>query len=129
MGVTSESMWEMVRERAGGYPPEAFLFVQEGLRRTVERLAEAKGEPEGAERHVSGQELCIGLRSHAIDQYGLLARAVLEHWRIRRTEDFGRIVFILIESGLMRKTEEDSIEDFSGVFDFDEAFGRELERC
>lgn len=122
-------MWELVKQHAGGYPREAFLFVQEGLRRTVERLAEARNEPEAAERHVSGQELCIGLRDHAIDQYGLLARAVLDHWCIRRTEDFGRIVFILVESGLMRKTDEDSIDDFAGVFDFDEAFGRELERC
>ncbi len=125
------SAWEVIRKHAGPYPPEAFAFVQEGLRATVERIEERKGRvPElEADRHISGRQLCIGLRDFAIDQFGLLARTVLEHWRIRRTEDFGRIVFALVDAGLMRKTDSDSIDDFATVYDFDEVFGRTLERC
>lgn len=137
VGEAETAYWDMIRRSAGLYPPQAFAFVQEGLRHTVERLSEAResaqdgGAAQTAEsgRHVSGQELCIGLREYAVSQYGLLARTVLERWNIRRTEDFGRIVFMLVEAGLLRKTDEDIIEDFSGVFDFDEEFGRELERC
>ena len=52
----------------------------------------------------------------------MLAPAVLQHWHIHRTEDFGRIVYAMIEGEALSKTPEDSIEDFAGVYDFDEAF-------
>ena len=74
------------------------------------------------DRHISGQQLCLGLRDHAIERYGLMAPVVLEHWNVRRTEDFGRIVFAMIEGGLMSRTDEDTMEDFRSVFHFDEAF-------
>jgi uncharacterized repeat protein (TIGR04138 family) len=74
-------------------------------------------------RHISGQQLCLGLRDYALLQYGRLARTVLSSWGVRRTEDFGRIVFAMVEAGWMRKQDEDTIEDFENVFDFDEAFG------
>lgn len=119
-------LWDKLKGRAGRFPPEAFCFVQEGLRHTVERLhGEHEDEPEGS-RHVSGQELCLGLRDFAIRQYGLLARTVLESWGIRRTEDFGRIVFAMVEAELMKKTDDDSLDDFQEVFEFDEAFSNEL---
>jgi uncharacterized repeat protein (TIGR04138 family) len=51
-----------------------------------------------------------------------MARTVLHRWNIKRTEDFGKIVFAMVDLGLMRKTEEDTIRDFEGVFDFHEAF-------
>jgi uncharacterized repeat protein (TIGR04138 family) len=130
LSVTEKCLWESVRDLAGPYPPEAFAFVQEGLRYTVDRLAERRGDrPHNNDRHVSGQELCLGLRDVAIDQFGLLARTVLHHWRIERTEDLGRIVFIMVNAGLLRKTDQDSEDDFAAVFDFDEVFGRHLERC
>lgn len=78
---------------------------------------------------MTGQELCIGLRDYAVDCFGVLALTVLEQWGIRRTEDFGRIVFAMIDAGFLRKTAEDSLEDFVGVFEFDEAFARTLEIC
>ena len=57
-----------------------------------------------------------------------LARTVLARWNIRRTYDFGRIVFAMVDNGLMQKTEEDSIEDFRDVFDFKHAFGEHAYR-
>lgn len=76
-------------------------------------------------RHVTGQQLCLGLRDYAIKRYGMMAPAVLRTWNLRRTEDFGRIVFAMIEHGLMSKTADDTLEDFRSVYDFDEAFARE----
>ena len=73
-------------------------------------------------RHVTGQQLCLGLREYAIERFGMLAPCVLRHWNISRTEDFGRIVYALIEAGRLDKSADDSIEDFHAVFDFDEAF-------
>jgi uncharacterized repeat protein (TIGR04138 family) len=101
----------------GPYPQEAFEFVQRGLSYTVQKIHQAQTDPE-ASRHVTGQQLCVGLRDFASRQWGLLARLVLERWGICGTIDFGRIVFTLIEAGQMQKTPDDSLEDFRDVYDF-----------
>lgn len=117
-----------VAKAAGPYPVEAYAFVREGLNYTVLRVhANAEALPEES-RHVSGGQLCIGLRDFAIDRYGLLAPTVLSSWNIHRTDDFGRIVFALIDAAQMSKNANDSIEDFRSVFDFDEAFSRQTLR-
>lgn len=77
-------------------------------------------------RHVSGPQLCCGLRDFAIEQYGLLARTVLRRWQITSCEDFGHIVFAMVDAGMMRKTNDDRIEDFVGVFDFNDVFSPEM---
>lgn len=104
------------------YPIDAFTFVQEGLRHTVDTLARNDAQMDSPTRHVSGRELCIGLRDYALGQYGLLARTVLERWGIERTDDFGEIVFAMVDAGLMRASDDDSSEDFSGVYHFETAF-------
>ncbi|MHC5001699.1 MAG: Minf_1886 family protein [Planctomycetota bacterium] len=114
--------WKAIQRQAGPYPIEAFNFVREGLHYTAQHTHENVDELPEVDRHISGQQLCLGLRDYAIEQYGLLAPTVLSHWHIRRTEDFGRIVFAMIDAGLMTKTDEDSLDDFRGVFDFGEAF-------
>ena len=97
------------------YNREAYEFVSSGLAYTVQKTA--------AGHHVSGKQLCDGLRRFAIEQFGMLARTVLASMGIRRTEDFGEIVFNLIDVGLFGKTESDSRNDFVAVYDFDQAFG------
>lgn len=126
--------------RKSRFPLEAFVFVNEGLAYTVQHvhgkveshkhLGQVGSavqfiteEPTESSRHISGRELCAGLRAYAISQYGLLARAVLRSWGIHRCEDFGRIVFEMVDGGLMHKTDRDTIHDFENVFDFREAFG------
>ncbi len=79
-------------------------------------------------RHVSGQELCFGLRSLAVEKYGLLARTVLRGWGVRSTEDFGKIVYAMVDTGLLRTSDNDSLDDFRGVYEFEEAFDGPLER-
>lgn len=113
---------EEIADEVGLYPIEAYVFVQNGLQHTVKKL---KGEATGkrdATRHVTGQELSEGLRDYALMQWGFLAGTVLKRWNITRTDDFGRIVFSLIEYGWMSKTEEDREDDFRNVFDFRTAF-------
>ena len=113
--------------RSTKYPIDAFLFVQRGLDFTAQRVhGAAKPGAAPAGRHVTGQQLCGGLRDYALAQYGMLARTVLRHWHINKSEDFGAIVFAMIEAGMMHKTAEDSAEDFAGVYDFEEAFAASL---
>ena len=109
------------------YALSAFLFVQRGLDHTVRGIhGELDDTKPPRSRHVSGQELCEGLRDFAIQEYGLLARTVLRRWNITSCEDFGHIVFAMVDSGLMQKTENDTIHDFVGIFDFAEAFSPQL---
>jgi uncharacterized repeat protein (TIGR04138 family) len=114
-----------VARSAGPYPVEALLFVRDGLGHTVDRVHADPDLLPDASRHVSGQQLCLGLRDFAIERYGMLAPAVLRSWNIHRTDDFGRIVFAMIDHELLSKTPQDSIDDFRAVFDFDEAFSRD----
>ena len=113
----------------GPYPIEAYQFIREGLEYSVGRVQSGARDmhgsaaPEG--NHVSGQQLCMGLLDFAIARYGMLAPAVLERWRIHRTDDFGRMVFAMIDVGIMAKTPSDSIEDFRSVYDFAEVFSPE----
>ena len=117
--------WREILATAGPYPLEAFAFVREGLNYAVEQVHEDPEALPEPDRHINGQQLCLGLRDLAIDKYGLLAPVVLEHWNVKRTNDFGRIVFAMIDAGLMTKTGDDSMEDFRAVYDFDEAFSHD----
>ena len=112
---------EQIVEEVGLYPIEAFEFVQEGLQYTVQKI-HAKIEDPDASRHVTGRDLSAGLREFALMQWGLLARTVLRRWNIHCTQDFGKIVFALVENGWMSKTDDDDITDFRNVFDFEHAF-------
>lgn len=118
----AELDWMDMVERAGPYPLNAYDFVREGLNYTARRIHSDFEPGEDDDRHINGQQLCIGLRDFAIDCFGLLAPEVLAHWNIHRTDDFGRIVFAMIEAGLMSKRAEDTLEDFRSVYDFAEAF-------
>jgi len=101
------------------YQRDAYAFVTEALTYTVQKAGRAG--------HISGRELCEGLREYALKAFGRLARTVLATWGVRRSQDIGEIVFNLVEAGLLRKTEEDRREDFRDVFDFEEAFDRGYE--
>ncbi len=131
-----EAGLEALRARAALFPEAAFEFVREGLAQTAKSVhgglgaGAAKSDianvvpvAAGDSRHVSGQQLCLGLRTLAIQKYGLLAKTVFRRWGIRRTDDFGVIVYAMIDRGEMRTSENDSLQDFSAVFDFEEAFG------
>jgi len=116
--------------RDNDLPLEAFVFVQRGLDFTVRRLhdhPDADENPADSTRHVSGQNLCEGLRDFALQEYGLLARTVLKHMKIRNCKDFGRIVFLMVDAGMMHKTDDDSLDDFQNVYDFADAFGEGLQ--
>lgn len=114
------------------YKLDAYVFVFEALKYAHENLglggaaksAEEGKKPrkpkQGAERHLTGQELCEAIRLYALEQYGYLAKTVFNNWGVTNTGDFGEIVFNLIKIGQMKKTKDDKRADFDNVFDFDE---------
>ena len=107
------------------YDSNAYRFIFPALRYAQDlfRQPPAPGAalPE-ADAHITGQELVYGIRLYAQEQFGMLARTVFNSWGIHTTDDFGRIVFELIESGDMKKTDDDRLEDFCNLYDFTEVF-------
>ena len=101
-----------MRERR--YDERAYLFVLAGLEFCQQRLEER--------RHITGQELAVGCRDLALERFGVMSRLVLEHWGIRATDDIGRMVFTLIDAGLLKAQESDRLEDFRSVYAFRDAF-------
>jgi uncharacterized repeat protein (TIGR04138 family) len=113
--------WKLVEDicsRDKRYKPDAYEFVLQGLSFTQNKFKR--------QAHVSGRELACGLRDFAINQYGALARSVLSHWGINQTQDFGNIVFNMIEKKLLSRTEQDCLDDFNAVYDFNAAFANVL---
>jgi len=96
------------------YVAEAYAFVRAGLDFTVRRLKKT--------RHVSGGELLDGIREFALGEFGPMTKTILAEWGITSTEDVGEIVFNMVESGLLGKTDKDSRADFAAGYDFDQAF-------
>ena len=104
-----------LRARGGPYHERGFLFVLATIEYLQSRLE--------ARRHVTGAELAWACRDFAREQFGLLAPHVLEHWGVTRTQDIGRIVFTLVEVGLLVTQPGDQEADFEAVYEFADAFG------
>ena len=126
------------------FHPDAYEFLKVALRFTVhhtprltssgpQQQSEPEPEPEpepgmpDESQHVTGQELLEGIRLYALDQFGLMTMRVFDHWGIGNTEDWGRMVFVLIDRGEMHKTDHDQLSDFAEVYSFERAFDLEYE--
>jgi uncharacterized repeat protein (TIGR04138 family) len=101
------------------YQREAYVFLRDALDFTTKQQKKIKG---ATVRHVAGTELLEGVRQYALKEFGPMVITVFDSWGIRCSEDIGHMVFNLIGAGIFGKTEEDSIEDFKNVYDFEEAF-------
>jgi uncharacterized repeat protein (TIGR04138 family) len=110
----ADEVLDRLQERHPRFHARSYIFVLQALHRVIQSLEEP--------RHVTGQELAQGVRELALDRFGPMARSVLEHWGIHDTEDVGRVVFAMVEQGILIKQEGDHPDDFSDVFDFEEAF-------
>lgn len=102
------------------YKKGAYYFVRQGLDHTLRKLHKSGALKDS--KHISGQQLADGIREFALEQFGPMARTVLNHWGIGQSSDFGAIVFHLVECKVLGKTENDKPEDFDNLFDFEEAF-------
>ncbi|HOX54060.1 MAG TPA: hypothetical protein PLC32_01235 [Candidatus Omnitrophota bacterium] len=105
---------EEIVEKDPRYKEEAYEFVMRSLSFTQKRFRR--------QGHITGQELLEGIKDYAFEEFGTMAKSVLEHWGITKTEDFGHIVFNMVNNGLLKKTDEDSVEDFKNIYDFNDVF-------
>jgi uncharacterized repeat protein (TIGR04138 family) len=115
-----EDVIDQICQRDLRYCRDTYIFVREGLDHTIKILKKQNGTQ--SRRHVTGQELLHGLRDFALKEFGPMTKTVLNTWGISTCEDFGEIVFNLVDSGILGKTENDSRNDFKNGFSFEEAF-------
>jgi len=101
------------------YQRDGYIFLRDALDFTTKQQKKIKGV---SVRHVTGPELLDGVRQYALKEFGPMVMTVFDSWGIRSSEDVGHMVFNLIGAGVFGKTEQDSIEDFRNVYDFEEAF-------
>ena len=117
--VNFDEAIEQILAKDARYHRDAYVFLRDALDHTQKLIAR---QSRGQMRHVSGPELMNGVRDYALLQFGPMTTTVFEEWGVNTTDDFGVIVFSMIEIGLLAKTEQDQPADFSAVYDFDEAF-------
>lgn len=115
---------EKLCEEDSRYKAEAYEFVMEALRYTQRRFKK--------ERHVTGDQLLTGIKDMTVRKFGPLALNVLHHWGVKNTEDFGHIVFNMVQHHLLAKQDDDTFDSFRTGYDFEEVFHkgyrRQLER-
>lgn len=116
--LTFDSTLSLILAKDPRYQRDAYLFVKDALDFTQKIAVKESREL----RHVTGQELLEGIRNYALTQFGPMTELVFAEWGVNRCEDFGEIVFNMVEIGLLGKTEEDSREDFQKGYSFHDAF-------
>ncbi len=112
----------LICKKDNRFDRRAYYFVRQSLDATVRNLKKQQPHSNQKPQHVSGFELLGGIRSYALDQFGPLAKTVLNAWGVTRCSDFGDIVFSLIDYNIFSKSENDSREDFAEIYSFEEAF-------
>lgn len=137
----SFSLYQVVNQDPR-YPVEAYEFVREALAYAADSMelsshvyaepdddAESVSQRARRERHLTGQQLCEAIRRYALNQYGYMAKVVLNNWCLDTTSCFGDIVYNLISAGVMKKSSEDKRSHFDNVYDFDNVFQADFEIC
>ena len=114
MNEEFETIIEDIYEKDVRYREDAYVFVMEALAYTQKKYKRSK--------HVKGEEMLQGMKELLLNKFGPMTLTVLKHWGIKTTEDFGNIVFNLVENRVLSKTEDDNIEEFRDGYDFGEVF-------
>jgi len=116
---------ETIIEKDDRFDKGAYYFIRKALDFTVQELHDQGKKRENF--HVTGKELLEGIRKYALDQCGPMTYTVFTDWKVNNCEDFGSIVFNLVETGIFGKTKDDNIHDFTDGYDFSEAFVKPFE--
>lgn len=116
--LTTQEKFSRLLKKHKEYNREVYNFIYEALDYTLRSIVKTNAK----NQHVSAEELSEGFRLHAINQFGCLAKTVLNEWGIRTTEDIGNIVFHLVEYDLMGKQDNEKRKNFRNLYDFNKAF-------
>lgn len=113
MTTQASSTQDIAKHFGNTYGSEAYGFAAEALNHAVHR-SQSQG-------HVKGAEVAVAFVALAQKAFGLFAPQVLSHWGVNTTEDVGRIVFQLVEYGILQANDDDTMDDFRELFDLQDA--------
>ena len=98
------------------YHPDAYEFVMEALSFAQKKFKRT--------RHISGHEFLEGIKGLLIKKFGPMTISVLDYWGIKKTDDFGNIVFNMEQYKIIAKDRQDQYESFKDGYDFEEVFDK-----
>ena len=110
MPFNFEDALEEIMRRDSSYAPDAYGFMRQALDYSVEQFHKTAESP-----HLSAEELYLGFCAYALQEYGPMAAAVMEHWGISNSSDVGNIVYNLIHVGVFGRQEGDTREQFDNL--------------
>ncbi|MBR4124830.1 MAG: hypothetical protein IKR13_01385 [Victivallales bacterium] len=116
---SQDELLDKCAEQNPDYPRAAYAFVCNAVHEIAREFSRPQRK---AAQHITGQELCEGMRGLLIRDYGRMAADVLTAWNIEETADFGNIVYALVDIGLLSVSPNDSRTDFIDVYRFHDAF-------
>ena len=96
------------------YHADAYEFVMEALSFAQKKFKHTK--------HISGPEFLDGMKGLLMKKFGPMTIPVLDYWGIKKTEDFGNIVFNLEQYKIIAKDSQDHYETFKDGYDFQQVF-------
>ncbi|MBI3601737.1 MAG: hypothetical protein HY209_02425 [Candidatus Omnitrophica bacterium] len=102
IGLMNEEFYQIVSricQEDPRYPVDAYEFVMEALSFAQKKFQEAK--------HINGQEFSEGIKGLLIKKFGPMTIAVLDYWGIKKTQDFGNIVYNLKQYKIIAKDQQD----------------------
>ena len=126
--MTLEEQLDIIRkicEEDDTFPPMAYCFVRDSVHKALDEIVKARRKIDFNDDEppdIKGAARCRFFRDTLISRFGPCAIDVLDTWNIKKTSDFGRIIYKLISVEILGKSENDSIEDFDDVYDFTEEF-------
>jgi uncharacterized repeat protein (TIGR04138 family) len=110
--ISFEDAVDFIHQTDPRYSREAYFFVREALDHTQELITK---EGRNRVRHVTGQELLNGIRDLALRKYGPMASMVFQEWGVHACEDFGELVFNMVECGGSPVLGAEDIRDGKGL--------------
>ena len=116
MGEEFYNTIDHIHQKDPRYREDAYAFMMEALAYTQKKFR--------CPKHVTGEEMLMGLKELLLQKFGPMTLTVLKYWGINSTEDFGNIVFNLVDHNVLTKTEDDDINTFRKGYDFEEVFDR-----
>jgi uncharacterized repeat protein (TIGR04138 family) len=93
-----------------GYPVDAIMFVLDAVN-SATRLRPRN-------QHMNARDVCLAVRDLAAGYFNDRAEALelLTGWRIRSSEDIGKITFALVRAHHLHAAPNDCEEQFAGLF-------------
>jgi len=105
-----------ILEEDSRYHADSYEFVMEALSFAQKKFKRSK--------HVNGYEFLEGIKGLLMRKFGPMTLPVLDYWGIKKTDDFGNIVFNLEKYKIITRDRQGQYETFKDGYDFQEVFDK-----